>query len=260
MPKYEAFDWYENPLYYDIIFDVDTETEASFVDAVYERHVQTRGRRMLEPACGSGRLVAAMARRGFNVTGFDLSEEMLRFARRRLREKHLKARLVEARLESFSFASKFDIAHCLVSTFKYLMDEKAARSHLQRIANALKPGGVYVLGLHLTDYDDRARSRERWLGSRGRTRVICNIQSWPADRRKRTEHVRARLIIRCNDAERRYETHWTFRSYSLRQLKSLLRSVPRLELVATYDFSHHIDCSIVFDGTQLDIVLILRRR
>ncbi|MEE8153873.1 MAG: class I SAM-dependent methyltransferase, partial [Phycisphaerales bacterium] len=94
MPKYEAFDWYENPLYYDIIFDVDTETEASFVDAVYERHVQTRGRRMLEPACGSGRLVAAMARRGFNVTGFDLSEEMLRFARRRLREKHLKARLV----------------------------------------------------------------------------------------------------------------------------------------------------------------------
>ena len=30
MPRYEVFDWYENPLYYDVIFDVDTETEASF--------------------------------------------------------------------------------------------------------------------------------------------------------------------------------------------------------------------------------------
>ena len=260
MPRYEAFDWYQTPLYYDIIFDVDTETEASFLEAVYDRYVKTRGRRMLEPACGSGRLVAAMTRRGFNVTGFDLNQEMLRFARRRLREKHLQARLVEARLESFSFAAKFDIAHCLVSTFKYLLSEKAARSHLQRIANALKPGGVYVLGLHLTDYNDPARSRERWLGSRGRTRVICNIQSWPADRRKRTEHVRSRLIVTCNGDERRFETHWTFRSYNLSQLKSLLRSVPQLEHVATYDFSHHIGCSIVLDGTQLDTVLILRRR
>lgn len=260
MPRYEVFDWYENPLYYDVIFDVDTETEASFVEAVYERHVQTRGRRMLEPACGSGRLVAAMTRRGFNVTGFDLSQAMLQFARQRLRRKHLKARLVEARLESFSFAVKFDIAHCLVSTFKYLLSEKAARSHLQRIADALNPGGVYVLGLHLTDYSDRARRRERWLGSRGRTRVICNIQSWPADRRARTEHVRSRLIVRCNNDVRRYETHWTFRSYNLSQLKSLLRSVPELEHVATYDFSHDIDCPIAFDGTQLDTVLILRRR
>jgi len=260
MPLYEPFDWYVNPLYYDIIFDADTATEASCLEAVYDRYVKTRGRRMLEPACGSGRLVAAMTRRGFNVTGFDLSEEMLRFARRRLREKHLKARFDEARLESFSFAAKFDIAHCLVSTFKYLLSEKAARSHLQHMADTLKPGGVYVLGLHLADYDDHTRARERWVASRGRIHVTCNIQSWPANRRKRTEQVRARLVIRCNDDVRRYETHWTFRSYSLSQLKSLLRSVPQLEHVATYDFSHFIDCPIDFDGTQLDTVLVLRRR
>ena len=81
MPRYEPFDWYRTPLYYDIIFDVDTDTEASFVDAMYERHVQTCGWRMLELACGSGPLVAAMTRRGFNVTGFDISQAMLRFAR-----------------------------------------------------------------------------------------------------------------------------------------------------------------------------------
>ena len=40
MPRYEVFDWYENPLYYDAIFHVHTETAAAFVEAVYERHVQ----------------------------------------------------------------------------------------------------------------------------------------------------------------------------------------------------------------------------
>ena len=69
-----------------------------------------------------------------------------------------------------------------------------------------------------------------------------------------------RLIVKCNDDVRRFETNWTFRSYSVSQLKSLLHSVRELEHVGTYDFGHCIECPIPFDGTQLDTVFILRRR
>ncbi|MDY7110382.1 MAG: class I SAM-dependent methyltransferase [Planctomycetota bacterium] len=259
MPRYEPFDWYEDARYYDIIFDTDTRREMAFLEAAQQRYGLTRGRRMLEPACGSGRLVAAAAARGSRVTGFDISDGMLRFARQRLRARGLGARLVKAPMEDFSFREKFDIAHCLISTFKYLPSEETARAHLRCVAEALKPGGIYVLGLHLTDYADRSCAHERWVGRRRGVEVVCNIRSWPADRRRRTERVRSRLIVRQRGGERRLETEWSFRTYSLRQLKSLLRSEPRLERVATHDFHCEIDRPIAFDGSQLDNVLILRR-
>ncbi len=257
---YEPFDWYRQALYYDIIFDVDSRKEAAFIEALQARHGATRGRAMLEPACGSGRLVAACAKRGYRVTGFDIEPDMLAFARTRLRRRRIRARLVEARMQDFAVRGPFDIAHCMVSTFRYLLRERDARAHLERVAAVLKPGGLYVIGLHVADYADRSPSRERWTGSRGGVHVVCNIHSSPADRRTRTERLRARFVVSGERDRGRFETRWTFRTYDVKQMRGLLRSVPALEHVATYDFGLDADAPIEFDGEQLDNVLVLRRR
>ena len=260
---YQPFDWYETPLYYDAVFDPGSDAEADFVTGVYHRYRSADGkRRLLEPACGTGRLVRALAGRGFAVTGFDLSEPSLRFARRRCAELALEPmpELVQGRMESFRFRRKFDLAYCLVSTFKYLPDEDAARSHLECVARALYRGGIYALGLHITDYTDQRRQRERWVAERDGRRIVCNIQSWPADRRRRTEQLRARFTVDEDGATRRFETRWTFRTYDLEQLERLLASVPALEHVATHDFDYRLERETPFDGRRLDVLLILRRR
>ena len=263
--SYAAIDWYDTPLYYDIVFDADTPKEASFLLAMLARHGRLKRRKgdppidVLEPACGSGRLVAELAARGARVTGFDRSRAMLDFAAERLAARGVRAELAEAALEDFRVPGRFDLAHCLVSTFKYLQDEASARSHLACVARALRAGGVYVLGFHLTDYTDRARNRERWVARRAGTHVVCNIQGWPADRRRRLERVRSRLVVRERGRERRAETNWTFRTYDVRQVRRLLAAVPELEHVATHDFTYDL-AERALDGTQLDCVLILRKR
>ena len=90
--------------------------------------------------------------------------------------------------------------------------------------------------------------------------VWPNIQGWAADRRRRSERVRARLIVRDRSGERRYETEWVLRTYSLRQLKSLLRSVPQLQVAAVFNFNLDMNTPLRLDGEYLDNVLILRRR
>lgn len=257
--KYEPFDWYEQALYYDIIFDTDTDQEAGFLRDVHQRHVDSGGRAMLEPACGSGRLVSAMTDRSFDVTGFDISPGMLGFARQRLREDGLKATLVEASMESFASRISFDIAHCLVSTFKHLRTAKAVREHLTAMGRALKVGGVYVLGLHMTDYGHQRYQRERWTGRRDGIEVTCNIQSWPPDEKKREERMRSRMIVREEAAARHLESHWVFRTYSFSQLRRLIVSTKMFEHIATYDFNHDIRYPIPFDGEQLDVVLVLKK-
>ncbi|MHC5026581.1 MAG: class I SAM-dependent methyltransferase [Planctomycetota bacterium] len=258
MPTYQPFDWYETPLFYDIVFDEDTHVEAGFLETMNERY-GTGGRKLLEPACGSGRLLHAMAERGWAVTGFDLSPGMLRFAKQRLKDAGLRGRATTADMAAFDVGGGFDLAHCLVSTFKYLRTEDDARGNLECVADALQPGGVYVLGLHICDYDEEGKSRERWVARRGRVEVTCNIQAWPADRQARTEEVRSRLIVREGRRETRYETSWTFRTYDFPQLQSLIRSVPAFEHVATFDFNYLADEPLPFDGGRYDNVLVLRK-
>lgn len=260
--RYEALDWYDTPRYYDILFREDTAIEASFLEAMHALHVRSRGRRVLEPACGSGRLLVEMARRAYQVAGFDRSESMLAFARESLDRAGLGtgAVLRVAALEDFRLPGRFDLAFCLVSTFKYLLDESAARAHLEAVARALKSGGVYVLGLHLTQYDWERNQRERWSGQHRGTRVVCNLTSWPPDRRRRRERIRSRLRVEHGGRARGIETSWEFRTYDARQLRALLDSVPELEHVTTYDFTYDLESERALDDEQMDCVLVLRKR
>ena len=256
-------DWYDTPLYYDIIFDADTPREADFLEAVWQRHAGPgRGRRVLEPACGSGRLVLELARRGWRVDGFDASQPMLDYARDRLAAAGLRARLWPDRLQDFTApaAGSYDLAHCLVSTFKYLLTEADARACLQRVADALRPGGLFVLGLHLSDYERTQPDHERWVATRDGVEVVCNTRTWPADRRTRLENLRTRLRVRREGQTQTQETRWPFRTYDTRQLRALLRAVPELETVACHDFTHDAASEFQLDGGHLDVVLVLRRR
>ena len=261
--RYVEFDWYETPKYYDAIFDVDSDVEGAFLDAAFEKHAtpSARGRkRVREPACGSGRLLVEMARRGWKAHGFDLEPAMVDFSKRRLAEEGLPGTVSSGDMADFKVRGTFDLAHCFVSTFKYLLSEQDARGHLESVARALRPGGIYALGFHLSWYDYREKTNERWVTEKDGARVECTISGWPADRSTRREKVEARMKVFENGAEKRAKTSWWFRSYDARQVRSLLKSVPALEHVETYDFHYEIDEPQRFSDAQCDTLLILRRR
>lgn len=267
MPSWQTLDWYDAPAYYDAVFDEGTDTEADFLEDCFEAYGQVefgrrRVRRVLEPACGSGRLMVALGERGWRVDGFDLSEPMLAHARGQLRAAGVpaaRARLWPAAMQDFDSAERYDLAHCLVSTFKYLLTEKDARTHLELVAEHLNPGGIYVLGFHLSDYADTSTSRERWVADGDGFRVTCTIEGWPPDRRTRREAVRSRLVVEEGGTTRRLETNWPFRTYDASQVYRLLRSVPMLELVAVHDMMHEIEHTQELDDEAFDVVLVLRR-
>lgn len=265
MTTVEAIDWYDTPQWYDAIFDVDTEREADFLEGAVELYGRSREtprapRRAFEPACGSGRLVSELARRGWRVQGSDLSQPMLDYARERLRAEGLRARLECADMTTSRARGSVDLAHCLVSTFKYLLTERAATSHLRSVAASLAPGGIYCLGLHLTDYAKTSKTRERWVAEKDGAEVVCNIQGWPADRKARLEQVRSRLSISDGERRRQTETVWHFRTYDVRQLRALLARVPELEHVATHSFFYDLDETVELTPDRYDALLILRRR
>ncbi len=263
MASPERTDWYDTPLYYDIIFDVDTVAEADFLETVHRCHGTTRGRSVLELACGSGRLVRELAQRGWSPAGFDANPAMLEFARRRLGRLGLPARLWQDRMESFRIPGgrRFDLVHCLVSTFKYLLTEADALACLARVASVLKPGGLFVLGIHLTDPARRRPTHERWVATRDGLEVVCNTRTWPPRPGSRLEPMRSRLRVTFpDDRKRELETRWEVRSYTARQLRHLLRRAEAFDLLACHDFRHDPEETRRFDDAYADLVLVLRRK
>lgn len=257
-------DWYDNPLYYDIIFDADTEKEAAFLEALVERYAKGKSNvplRILEPACGSGRLLSSLAKRGHEVSGFDLNENMLAYAKDRLAEPSLEAELWHGRMEDFSAPkAKFDLAHCLVSTFKYVHTEEGAVSHLKRVAASLRKGGLYALGFHLTNYQHPHAEHERWVVERDGIHVICNTHTWPADRNTRREKMRTRLRITREEQTWIQETLWEFRTYNLAQVREMFDAVPEFACVACYGFTYEIDEPHPFEKSHFDTVFILQKQ
>jgi SAM-dependent methyltransferase len=256
----EQRDWYDTPLYYDIIFDADTDREADFLLSAYQRYVKRPVEQplVLEPACGSGRLMRALHHRRCQVHGFDLSEAMVRYANEHLPDS---THVWTDRMESFRLPTsrKYDFAHCLVSTFKYLLTAEEAEAHLKAVAGALKQGGVYLLGIHLTDYQLSHWEHERWTAQRDGIKVTCNTRTWPAERKTRLEQLRTRLKIEHGNKTKLQETRWQFRTYDAKEVQAMLRRVPQLELIGCHDFTHDIHATRELDDSYSDIVLVLRR-
>lgn len=138
----------EDADFYDIAFSWDVGDE---VDWLLER-LGKDCRRILEPACGSGRMFPAFARRGVEVTGVEISEAMVRRARARMSREGLpEPRILVGDMADFELEEPCDGAICPINTFGYLLTPEKAASHLDCVARHLVPGGKYLLQADLAD-------------------------------------------------------------------------------------------------------------
>ena len=258
MPTIEGA-WYDYPQYYDLAFQDDTKREADFFEAAFERYATGEVKRLLEPGCGTGRLVVEMVRRGYDVSAFDLSKKSLSYLRQRLRRRRLSAELFEADMAQFEFRPAADAAFCTVNTFRHLLTEQAARGHLESVARAVRKGGLYILGLHVFPPDTEEEGTERWSETRGKTRITVTLKARPHDARKRLEHIRISVRLRSPKKDMRLRDEFLFRTYTARQLRRLIRSVPAWELADVYDFWYDIEEPLKLDDEIGDTVCVLRR-
>jgi 2-polyprenyl-6-hydroxyphenyl methylase/3-demethylubiquinone-9 3-methyltransferase len=99
------------------------------------RHASLEGARVLDVGCGGGILAEAMARRGAQVTGIDLSEKALRIAELHLHESGLSVRYENAAVEDVS--GEFDVVTCM----ELLEHVPQPASMVAACARLVRPGG-----------------------------------------------------------------------------------------------------------------------
>lgn len=253
-------DCYDSPGYWDLAFSDETIPEADFLQAVAAEFSPRRVRSVLELGCGGGRQTLEMSKRGYSVTAIDLNPTCVKWTQHRLVRCQQSADVRVGDMADFQLSEPVDLAHCLVNTFRHLTSEEAARRHLQCVAEALKPGGVYVLGFHLLPPDAAEIDCERWTILKSTTRVTTTIRVLNFSRRSRIETVRFSLKVTTPRRILRTATDHRLRIYRADQFRSLLRSVPGLELIGVYDFCYDLSEPLQLNDMLGDAVFVLRRK
>jgi len=107
---------------------------------------------LLELACGTGRILVPLARAGHEITGLDLSSDMLDRCRARLvGEVRGRVRLVQADMTSFDLGRRFALITSPFRGFQHLRTVEQQLACLGRCHAHLAPGGKLVLDLFNPD-------------------------------------------------------------------------------------------------------------
>ena len=256
-----AADWYDQALYYDVLFSWDPTPEREFVlgasarwgaDTPRRSETAASPRRVLEPFCGTGRLLRHMP--GLAV-GFDLNPHMVRFAGRT-------CRVFQGDAARFALQpGGFDLAYCLIDSFRHLPDRAAAWSHFRCLGAALRPGAVYVLGLDLSAGQDAEESREEWSGQRGDVEVKGRVELLgDADPGRGTETMEVELRVRHGRERRTLVSRQPLLLWSAADLRACLADEGSFELVASFARTYQLDEPRPLEAIPGSAVLVLRRR
>lgn len=124
------------------VFTQGTRGECDFIEV--ELGFNT-GLRILDVGCGTGRHAIELTKRGYNVTGIDLSESQLARARGKAAAEGLKIDFQQQDARNLSFEGEFDVAIMLCEGgFPLMETDEMNFKILKSVTKALKPGATFI--------------------------------------------------------------------------------------------------------------------
>lgn len=251
---------YDHPKYYDLVFGSDCAAEIAFILGCGERFMKGRKKRMFEPACGTGRLLYWLAKRDYEVAGLDLNPKAVEFCNARFRRHGFAESAFVADMSDFQVSRRYDIGFNTINSFRHLSSESAAKKHLDCMAKAIRSGGLYLLGVHLTPTEVAPSDSESWSARRGHLSINTHMWFKHRDTRKRVERFGIRFDVHSPSRSFRINDELVLRSYTQRQMDRLIQSSPSWECLETFSFGYDLDDPIEVDGATEDVVYVLRNR
>lgn len=178
--------------------------------------------RVCECACGTGSLTVHLRRAGYQITGVDLSQEMLSVAMEKARNAGLTIPFVRQDMCKLSLHRRQDAVLCTCDGLNYLTTPARARAFFRAAYHALKPGGVLALDVS-TPY-----KLENILGN---NTLGCQDEDisyvWQNSYRPRTRVVDMRLSIfvrQDTGAYLRFEETQTQRAHTQEEISQYLEN------------------------------------
>ena len=102
---------------------------------------------VLDVCCGCGHVTAELVRRGYRVTGVDLSSELIGIAKRNVHS----AQFLAADVRQLRLPRRFDAALSTFDALNHMLSLEDLRQAIRAVHGCLRPGGLFVFDMNLEE-------------------------------------------------------------------------------------------------------------
>jgi len=141
--SYERFAYVYDYLMQDVPYDGWLE----FVNKQAKAY-SIQGESVLDIACGTGELSLRLVRDGYDVTGVDLSQDMLMVAQEKALEMNVKLNLFQQDMSKLDSLGEYDLITIFCDSLNYLEDEKDVENTFKSVYAHLKQDGLFLFDVH----------------------------------------------------------------------------------------------------------------
>jgi SAM-dependent methyltransferase len=166
------------PIQFDSVADIyDDYVRADFDIPFWLSEATTVTGKVLELACGTGRVSIPLLKAGVNLFCVDYAPRMLDKLRTKLEENHLSCPVICQDMAELALADRFDLIFIPFHSFSEILQEQKRRAALERIRDHLTPQGTFICTLqnavvHTSTMDGTTHPVGRFSMENGDTLVV----------------------------------------------------------------------------------------
>ncbi|MED3549055.1 class I SAM-dependent methyltransferase [Cytobacillus praedii] len=140
---YGKFAYLYDELMKDVPYDKWVEIVKNYVSKFH-----VNGKKILDLACGTGELSIKFAEEGFEVTGVDLSEDMLMVAQGKAADREMNVQFYQQNMAELEGLGRFDVIGIFCDSLNYLQSEQEVLDTFSRVHEHLDDNGLFIFDVH----------------------------------------------------------------------------------------------------------------
>lgn len=134
-------------LYDELMKDVPYDKWVELVKNTAMKY-NVQGKRLLDLASGTGELSVRLSANGYDVTGVDLSEDMLTVAQSKAASQGLNIMFFQQNMAELDGLGSFDVIGIFCDSLNYLQSEQEVVSTFQHVYHHLSEQGLFIFDVH----------------------------------------------------------------------------------------------------------------
>lgn len=223
------------PFYDSINADIDYKAWADFFEKIFDKESKARPELVLDLGCGTGKMTLELASRGYDMTGIDLSTEMLDVARGIAEEAGHDILWLAQDMREFELYGTVDAAVSCLDCINHLTKPSDVKKTFDLVHNYLIPDGIFIFDINgkakfENVYADRSYVMEEDGG-------VCIWQNYYDKKTKLCDFYITLFEETPDGRYERYDEEETERMFTLSDMKKML-SASGLEFIGAYsDFN-----------------------
>lgn len=133
-------------VYDKLMEDVDYDGWVDYIEKIFDRYDQ-KPKNIAELACGTGNITNRLAKKGYNMIGLDISEDMLSVAQNKAMDMGSQVIYLNHDMRNLVLPTELDAMICACDGINYITDDKDLLKIFQSVHAHLKDGGLFIIDI-----------------------------------------------------------------------------------------------------------------